>query len=276
MTLAIEENPVELAPVIDRLDKDTKKAAASLSDREARYLVDLYYQMQENRKRADGQVRAMSESNEPHACIHWLSGQSTTLETRIKSLLDIFSMSRPVGVWSRGICGIGPVIAAGLIAHIDITKAPTAGHIWRYAGLDPTVRWEKGQKRPWNASLKTLCWKVGESFVKVCNNDADVYGKYYIKRKADEEQRNEAGAFAAQAADKLARFKIGKDTEAYGYYSAGKLPPAHLHARAKRYAVKLFLSHWHEKAYEFQYGTKPPLPYPIAILNHAHRIEAPE
>src|SRR5581483_161544 len=25
--------------------------------------------------------------------------------------------------------------------HIDIEKAPTAGHIWRFAGLDPTLRW---------------------------------------------------------------------------------------------------------------------------------------
>jgi hypothetical protein len=44
-----------------------------------------------------------------------------------------------------------------LLARIDIVKAPTAGHIWRYAGLDPTVRWNKGEKRPWNAGLKVLC-----------------------------------------------------------------------------------------------------------------------
>jgi len=69
--------------------------------------------------------------------------------------------------------------------------------------------------------------------------------------------------------------KIGKATEAYGHYSSGKLPPAHIHARAKRYAVKLFLSHWHHKAYEFHFGKPPPFPYPIAFLGHAHFIALP-
>ena len=42
-----EPNIVELAPVIERLDKDTKAAAARMGRDEARYLVDRYYQEQE-------------------------------------------------------------------------------------------------------------------------------------------------------------------------------------------------------------------------------------
>ena len=111
--------------------------------------------------------------------------------------------------------GTGPrlwalAIAAGFLAHIDIERAPTVGHIWRFAGLDPTQKWEKKTKRPWNADLKTLCWKLGESFVKVKGNENDIYGKVYEARKAQEVLRNEAGELADQAADVLKNKRIGK------------------------------------------------------------------
>jgi len=88
-------------------------------------------------------------------------------------------------------------------------------------------------------------------------------------------ERNEAGHFKGQAAAMLARKKFGRETEARKHYEAGRLPPAHIHARAKRYAVKLFLSGYFEVGYELLHGKKPPLPYPIAILGHAHKIEPP-
>lgn len=257
---------------IEKLSKDLRKATATLSAQEVRYLVDSYYQMQENRKRSDNQVRAMSESDEPHEVLTWLATNNRRLENQIKAGLDAYSKSQPIGEWARSIVGIGPVISAGLIAHIDINKAPTVGHIWRFAGLDPTQEWRKGKRRPWNASLKTLCWKIGESFVKVSGKDDAFYGKIYIKRKEYETAKNEAGDYADQAAAKLKKFKIGKDTDAYKYYIEGRLPPAHIQGRVKRYAVKLFLSHLHEQWYQLEFGEMPPLPYPISILGHAHKI----
>lgn len=168
------------------------------------------------------------------------------------------------------------MIAAGLLAHIDITKAPTVGHIWRFAGLDPTVTWAKGQKRPWNASLKVLAWKIGESFVKVSGHDSDFYGHLYLERKAREQAKNEAGAYAEQAAAMLTKKRFRDETGAKKAYESGKLPPGHIHARAKRWAVKLFLSHWHHVAYESHYGTLPPKPYILTIEGgHAHRIDVP-
>lgn len=260
-----------LDPIV-RLSKDIKQAAIVLSKDEARFLVDAYYMMQEDRKRGNNQVRALNESGEPNSVLTWVAEQSSTLEKQIARALDAYSASQPIGIWARSIVGIGPVISAGLMAHIDIEKAPTVGHIWRFAGLDPTSKWGKGQKRPWNAGLKTLCWKIGESFVKVSNNPDDKYGKIYAERKLYEQARNERGELAAQAADVLETKKIGKTTDAYKAYSVGKLPPAHIHARAKRYAVKLFLAHYHAEAYRLHHGSEPPLPYPIAHLGHAHLI----
>jgi len=261
---------ITLTPVA-RLKRDVAAVASGMSGHEARFLVDAYYQMQEDRLRAQGRLRALSEA-EPNAVLSWLEDQSSVLESQIKRALDKYTDGHPVGRWLKEITGIGPVIAAGLLAHIDITRCPTAGHIWRYAGLDPTSTWEKGEKRPWNASLKVLCFKAGECFVKVQNNENDVYGKLYRQRKDLEIAKNEAGAFAEQAAKALAGKKYDKSTEAYKAYASGKLPPAHIHARARRYAVKIFLSHLHAYWYEVATGNAAPKPYAIAILGHAHMI----
>src|SRR5262245_51121976 len=151
---------LDLEP-IEKLSRDMRDAAKLMTRAEVRYLVDSYYMMQEDRKRFANKSRARVEQKEPHALIPWLQGQSLRLEKEIHKALAVWADDQKPGRWAQSIVGIGPVITSGLLAHIDIEKAPTAGKIWRYAGLDPTVKWEKGQKRPWNASLKTLCWKIG-------------------------------------------------------------------------------------------------------------------
>ena len=264
---------MQLEP-IQRLTKDIKEASYILSDDEARFLVDSYYMMQDNRIRSAAQIRSMTESGEPNDVLQWLLEQNTTLEKQVARALDAYSGSHEIGEWMRSQKGIGPVIAAGLMAHIDIHQAPTAGHIWSYAGLssNPAKEWKKGEKRPWNAQLKTLCWKMGESFVKVSGHDDSVFGKIYVDRKKYEIENNEAGKYAEQAAAKLEKFKIGKSTDAYKAYSKGKLPPAHIQARSKRYAVKMFLSLMWEKWRTIE-GLETPEPYAIAHLGHAHRIK---
>lgn len=146
------------ADKITSLRSDLKNAAKLLSHEEARYLVDLYYQMQEFRKGAGNEIGALKRGNEPQSAIlNWVFGEAEVIENEIKRALDKYTDTQPMGIWSKSIVGVGPVIAAGLLANIDLTKCKTAGSIWRFAGLDPSVTWGKGQKRPWNARLKTLC-----------------------------------------------------------------------------------------------------------------------
>lgn len=262
---------------LNKLKRDIKNAGTTLSKEEARYLVDLYYQMQEYRKASDNQVRQLQkeDNKEPHETLAFFANNFKTLERNIKSVLQVYAESKPIGQWMLSICGIGPVISAGLMANIDITKVQTAGQIQAFAGLDPTREWNKGEKRPYNARLKTLCWKIGQCFIKVQNNEEDVYGKIFAIRKAYEIERNEKGELADQAKAKLERFNIKKTTDAYKWYSQGKLPPAHINQRASRYAVKIFLSHLFSVWYEMEHKEKPPKPYAIAILNHAHEIPIP-
>jgi len=259
---------------IRRLRQDLMAASKVMTDEEAKYLVRQYYLWQELRIGSQAQLRSLTD--QPNSTISWLWDEQATMEELSKEFLDKYTMANPIGRWMRSIDGIGPVIAACLLANIDITKAQTAGAIWRYAGLDPDVKWGKGEKRPWNADLKVACWKLGESFVKVSGKEDAYYGKLYKERKELETAKNEAGAFADQAAAALKAKNFGEDTEARKHLSAGKLPPAQIHARAKRYAVKMFLSHLHHVWFKHHFRTEPPKPFAIAHLNHVHMIEPPE
>jgi hypothetical protein len=304
-------DPALLTP-IQKLTKDLREASRTLGPAEARFLVDAYYKIQEDRIRSAHQVRTLSQATddkapEPHDTIAWLFTQEQTLENQIKAALDVYGAGQPAGVWMRSVVGIGPVITAGFLAHIymgdwcavchghnpaehdrrsedkepghpwnPIISCPTVGQIWRFCGLDPTVKWDKGTKRPWNASLKRLCWIVGESFTKVSNHPDDTYGKLYQQRKEREIARNEAGDYAEQAAASLTAKRFGDDTAAKKHYLAGKLPPARIHLRAQRWAVKVFLSHFHEVLYFTTYGERPPKPYVLDhVGGHAHKIEVP-
>jgi hypothetical protein len=267
----------DLTPIA-RLSRDLANAAATLGDAEVRFLVDAYYQMQDQRIRSEGQIRSIQKSDtpEPHIVLSWLSDQSRAMEGQIKRALGKYVDAHPMGEWFENVYGIGPVIAAGLVAHIDINKAPTVGHIWRYAGIDPTLKWERKSKRPWNAELKVICWKAGQSFMKFAAEDECFYGHVYRENKAKLMQRNERGEFFERSAQILVEKNFNKTTDAFKAYSVGRLPPAHIDAMARRYAVKLFLAHMHSEMCRRILKTEPPLPYPIAHGGHVHVVDDPQ
>lgn len=326
--------------LIKRINRDALEkighSPENMSKDEIRFLVSSYYDVQELRKLLKNRVTALGKRDDPASMFAFVANGIDITEQNIKKFLTVVSAKSEIGQWAESIRGIGPIISAGLLAHIDITLAPTVGHIWRFAGQDPTLDWlgrEKASqlikdvtdsrgadltdeqfaqvatlanrradslltqvqnfaestgkgthltkenvvktlsKRPWNADLKLICWKAGESFVKTQNHEEDIYGHVYIQRKVLEIQKNENGDFKTQADVKAT--KVGRSTDAYQWYSKGKLPPAHIHARAKRYAVKLFLAHWHHVAYELEYNQQPPRPYILDQGGHTHYIAPP-
>ena len=262
-----------LEVVPQRLSKELRQYAQTMSRDEARFLVDAYYNVQKARIQTGNRRFAGKARDEPaYPLLDWLTANLRPLEGFIVPALEHYADGQAVGRWAMSICGIGPVLSAGLLAEIDIEQAPTVGHIWRFAGLDPTCEWGKGEKRPWNARLKTLCWKIGESFVKVSGNEKDVYGHVWAERKALEQARSDTGESADDAAAVLERRPTHKQRATY---AEGKLPQGHIHARAKRYAVKLFLAHWHHVAYESINGEPPPKPYVLEHGGHSHFIAPP-
>jgi hypothetical protein len=310
-----DEMTDELFAQVMRLSAELKKASKELGDHEARFLVSSYYRKQKDRIRSNNQISAINRAGrrDPHVVLDWYVKQNKMMEGQLKLALHAYARSRDMGQWLLSICGVGPVIAAGLLAHIDWTK-PTVGHIWNFAGLNPNVKWLEGQTRPWNLDLKVVCWKAGMSFIKTQGKKKDFYGKFFAERKAYEVENNDRGLYANQAEEK--QKQVGKDTDAWlwyaGCYPAGTtgeymklaeryekkaltderakllkarkgkpgsgqrmLPPGHLNARALRWVVKLFLSHAHFVGLWLKAKKLAPRPYPIEHMGHVHVIPPP-
>lgn len=367
-------------------------------------IVDLFYQTQAARISRENQIRAIEqgadESNKNSLDIlYWDLRNVATQEKELFKVLDAITDKHPVGVWLKKIKGIGPTIAAGILAYFDITRAKYASNFISYAGLNDnnrpwlgrekaaaivasvvgkdqyitddhlckisakaqwkvealedacTIRDEEGNpeyyidskkflelcckrlgvttkdisaviggartitlahakqigehfnkwdvvskcfdecavtddegflipkrdkekligqvaKIPYNKNLKTLLFKVSESFVKVSGKDDSLYGKLFKEFKAEEIRKNEAGELADQAAEILESKNFSKSTEAYKAYSEGRLPDAHINARAKRKVQKIFVSHIFEAMWWDHYGTKPPVPYVFGEMGH--------
>lgn len=123
---------------------------------------------------------------------------------------------------------------------------------------------------PYNRNLKTACWKLGDAFVKNANRKS-LYGKIYQQRKAYEIAKNDAGEYAEAAKAALQKKNYTGDTKKI--YESGKLPLSHIEQRARRYAVKMFVSHYFEACYQYEYREKAPQPYPIAHLGHRDYVE---
>jgi hypothetical protein len=406
-----------------RLTRDLREAARLLSPQQQRILVDLYYMIQDDRERAANQLRATRQ--EPNAWVTMMAGQLRRLEKLVAGALDISTSQTPVGRWAKSATGVGPVLAAGLAAYIDITKTPSVSSLWRLAGLDPSRPWQgrahieallkaardveptdwhaflwicqalavrpgtvldlagltrtrltveratqlytaaggdleavwmveregdnvllggnlskdvlvqcfaraypritfRAQdwervtktlaKRPWNTKLKTLCWKLGDSFMKFHNREDCLYGHIYAQRKPLEVEGNDQGRFRAQAAETLRERSIrDADTRAWyeGRYPAGTTsavlglrgatsaetqtlrnqylaahrgepdsgepmhPLGRLELRARRRAIKLYLSHYWNVAYWEHYHTLPQKPYQTAKDDALHLFIPP-
>lgn len=259
-------------PEVESLERAIRMSAKELPPDEAKLLVLLYYQLQEHRIATGNQAR--SGGNNP-ILLHYHK-QLSELEKSLPSLLGKWADSQIIGKWAQTQVGIGPVMAAGLLAHIDVAKFPSVSHLWSFAGQNPEAIWGKGQRRPWNAQLKVLCWKISDSMVKLKNNPNCYYGHIYAHRKEIEVSRNENGMFAEQAAAVLEKRKI-RDPKTRAIYESGHLPPGHLDMRARRYAVKRFLSHYWVVGWEANHpGEKAPDPYVMTVLGHTDISRPPK
>jgi hypothetical protein len=229
--------------------------------------VELYYDAQKLRLMHANKKR--TEGGGPVA--DWFSTWLLLGEKVMKSKLEKWVRgpeSPAVAKWAINQVGIGPTIASGLAAYIDLARADTVSALWKFSGLAPGFdRKVKKQKLPYNARLKVLAWKMGESFVKVSGKQGAIYGELYSKFKHEEITRNETGLYKEAAARELATKDFSKDTVTKKRLESGMLTDGHLHERAKRRAVKIFLSHYWLVGRKAA-GLPVTLPYAAAILGH--------
>jgi len=228
-------------------------------------------------------------------------------ETLCKTLAMDEIENHPLWIeWLSHVRGIGPCLAGGILAWINIEKCLHVGNLWSYAGqtvtiekyicagcnviLDPdkvpsleervaqgglreaprcpkcnnflrvmghAVRREKGKKLGYNPAVKTLAWKIGESFVK-CSAEKSGYRRLYDQFR----ERIEAKV----AANNGFCHKIHKDKEGK-LINGGKCFNAHVYAMAKRATVKIFLSHVY-KRWRDLLGLPTTPPFPFGMMGH--------
>lgn len=249
--------------LLDKLLADYELTAGDIAE-----AVELYYDAQKLRIIHANKGRTEGESPMKAWYNYWLKMGEKVLISKLQKWVE--GPEAPAEAkWAYDQIGIGPVIAAGLAAHIDLEKAKTISSLWKFAGQAPGFdRKEKGKTLAYNARLKTLCWKLGESFVKVSNKEGATYGTLYVQFKGDEVSRNENGQYAAVARRELENKKFRADTETRKRLDTGKLSDGHLHARAKRRTVKIFLSHYWLKGREAK-GLPITNPWVFDLGNHA-------
>lgn len=202
-----------------------------------KFLIRQYYRIQEHRVAFGNQERSMAEQGGDTALFIEYHDRLKSIEKSIKD--DIEDIVTETELWKKflkDVRGIGPTLAAGLYAYIDIEKAKHVSSIWKYAGLAPDSKRKKGEKLDYNPELKDICWKIGESFLK----SKSKYKLVYDERKEYEKE------------------------------NSPDLTDGHQHNRAKRYAVKEFLKDLYKVWREIEDLEVTP-PYAVAELDHADK-----
>jgi len=143
----------------------------------------------------------------------------------------------PIYEQMAAVKGIGPGLAAKLIAMIDIERADTISSLWRFAGYavinGERERPTKGEKLHYNSRLKTTCYLVATSFLKANSS----YRRIYDEAKA--------------------------------YYEANRpdWTKGHWHNAANRKMIKVFLSHLWLRWRQLE-GLPVSNPYAHDIMKH--------
>lgn len=254
--------------LIDEIVKAYEIEASSVAR-----IVELYYDCQEHRKRHAAKKRTEEPRDLDKWFLEYLSFGEALIQRKLQKWVETDAPAE--SQWAYAQYGIGPVLAAGLAAHIDVNKAASPSAIWKFAGLAPGFdKRVKGEKLPFNGRLKTLCWKLGDSFVKFSGQEECFYGKLYREFKAEEIRRNESGHYKVAAAELLKSKNWKDDTATKERLLQGKLSDAHLDMKARRRAVKIFLVHYWEQGRKARNLPVRP-PYVQQVLKHDNIIPTP-
>ena len=207
------------------LDKSNPMSLV-LNPKTASILSKVYWEIRNQRNE-------LNSSDEDHTLIYF-QDLILELESQIDSSLELFCRSSMTGKWAISNLGIGPVTATRLLSYIDIVKSRTPEHLWSYAGLVPNQTGK--QKLTYNNNLKEVCIDLGKNFVKYSAKEECFYGQL----------ANEAlQSFSSKEKNFIKDKPI---------YELGKLPQERIDAQAQRYAVKIFLAHWHAVAHYEAFG----------------------
>lgn len=183
----------------------------------------------------------------------------------------------PIMEWWDSIAGVSENSLAAVIGSAgNLWHYPTVQKFWCRMGLAvmPDGRRHRNASNMqgmagYNATRRSVMWNIGTSimFAQTARKDkttgaikkeAGEYRLIYDARRAYEEAKNENGDYAVLAAAYL-KSHTNKASEAHRAYKDGKLPKAHLKARAQRYMEKELLKRLWVAWREIMIDAKPPV-----------------
>ncbi len=269
-----------------RTKKSETKPTNLTYDKEGREylkaLVKSLYDYQDMRIRLDGRLtrKADGEKMEDNGTDAKITGSSylelydlaeTTKGTEAEFLKKLSKIVEARPEWKyflKNVKGCGPMMAAVLIAEIDIEKADTVTKIWQYAGLNAgmvqgkkpgTKRGEvivtgemiKGDRMtpgflaPYNAYFRSkLIGVLATCFIKSKSSYTEFYYNYK-QRLSNSDKEYKPG-------------RKWKDE-----------PAAHIDRAAKRYLIKCFLKDYYKEV-RTMYGMSVRCPYEEEYLGRVH------
>lgn len=168
-----------------------------MTDTTLRILVDLREQMQKQRIGFGNRVGALERAADTgngasEALMNRWHERFVEVERQAEAEIKAAVKDYPIYEYLCRVKGIGPMLAAQLIAMIDIGRANTVSALWRFAGYavidGERERPTKGEKLHYNARLKKVCYLVGTSFLKSNSPYRQVYdsGRVYYEANRPE------------------------------------------------------------------------------------------
>ena len=181
-------------------------------------------------------------------------------ETEYKKLMKEFVESEPIyNEFLVKIKGISAILSANLLKEFGYCeKAPNISSLWKYTGMhvekgEAPVR-KKGEKLSFNAKLRTLCYKISDSFVK---QRTPFYREIYDKEKERQVGlMNEVlNKLSKEQEKELKKIKKRKEKRDFFNQFNPKAPVSLLNAdmRARRKMVKIFLAHYWQASKELSH-----------------------
>ena len=155
--------------------------------------------------------------------------------------------------WLTHVRGIGPVLSLNLVHRLGhCERFSTVSKLWKYAGMHvvngEAPRRKKGEKLNFNKEVRVMMFKVMDCFIK---QRSTPYREIYDTEKQIQLEMMEKKTKGA--------------------------PESKMHAelRARRYAGKIFLTHYWMCARHL-IGEPLPAPYSVRVLNHTDILPPPE
>lgn len=191
-----DNRPENLAPVCKLHHNEVHDITPQMTD--LTLLTRQFYSLQSQRMGMAKRIGAYDELglDVPHTeqALEPIVEAEKKMEKHIQSLVKTVPIYK---AWLKDVKGIGPKLAASLIAEIGSPdRFPCVSALWHYCGIHvkdgvcPAMY--RGDKVTWNPELKKICYKIGEQFVRLGSRGGlgrELYNEYRAHYEAQDDKR---------------------------------------------------------------------------------------